>query len=171
MQKLSDSLDIGETIDAAVFDFSKAFDVVPSNKLRTKMLNLGIEHVLVNWILSYLTDRTQQVSLGNCLSESADVTSGIIQGSTLGPTLFNIYINDLPIKLNSSSNFYADDFIMHKVIQTDLDRALFQIDLDLAHKWSIDWGIQFNYDKCNVITFTKKRKGRVSLGVDLAILG
>ena len=81
----------------------KEFDKVPHKTLIYKTNKYGISGNVLGWISSFLNDRTQCVDINNVTSESALVTSGIPQGSVLGPLLFVIHINNLPQVVNSKS--------------------------------------------------------------------
>ena len=80
-----------------MIDFRKAFDVVPHNKLITKLHKLGVYKQTLQWLIAFLSDRRQCVCLNSAYSTSSYITSGVIQGSELGPLLFTMYINDLPV--------------------------------------------------------------------------
>ena len=86
--------------DVVVLDFSKAFDVVPHQRLLHK-LDHGIRGTTLNWIQNFLTNRTQKVVVDCSSSESAHVRSGVPLGIVLGPLLFFTYINDLPSTVSS----------------------------------------------------------------------
>jgi hypothetical protein len=90
-------------------DFQKAFDKVPHNRLLEKIKSYGIVGPTLNWIKDFLKNRTQKVMVNGAGSEWENVTSGIPQGSVLGPILFVIYINDLPDTVESDSYLFADD--------------------------------------------------------------
>ena len=113
---LLESLDVntqalseGYPVDVVYTDFAKAFDKVSHPKLIFKLKFYGFSERLINWINSFLTERVQQVVLGEARSGWAQATSGVPQGSVLGPILFIIYINDLLELIHNNTKAYADD--------------------------------------------------------------
>ena len=94
-QDIADSLDNEDKIDAVIVDFSKAFYLVPHGRLLTKIANSGVDTRVVVWIREFFLGRTQRVRVGGQLSEEVRVTSGVPQGSVLGPLLFLAYVNDI----------------------------------------------------------------------------
>jgi len=91
------------------------------------------------------------------MSESSPVTSGVPQGSVMGPLLFLKYINDLPEHVTSTSRLFADDSLLYRKIRSPADARSLQEDLDKLQLWEKDWMMAFNASKCEVIRFTKKR--------------
>ena len=87
----------------------KAYDTINHTILIKKLEKYGIRGLPLQLLASYLTDRQQYTIVNQYKSKSRDVICGIPQGSTLGPLLFNIYINDLPLASNSTIHLFADD--------------------------------------------------------------
>ena len=113
-------------------DFSKAFDTVPHQRLLSKLRIYGIEGEVLQWITAFLTDRQQQVLCDGLRSKPADVTSGVPQGTVLGPLLFLLHVNDMPsvIDTKTTLRLFADDALIYKVIESIQDQEMFQKDLD-----------------------------------------
>ena len=99
----------GDGIDVAYLDFRKAFDLVSHKHLIYKMSKYSIKGQILNWVEEFLRDRSQRVLIRGTASTSQKVTSGVPQGSVLGPVLFLIFINDLPLKVLSPLSLFADD--------------------------------------------------------------
>ena len=90
MDEWTDALDQGASIDCIYMDYQKAFDTVPHQRLISKLITYGIGPGMIEWIEQDLKGRKQQVTINDACSEWKDVTSGIPQGSVLGPLLFVI---------------------------------------------------------------------------------
>lgn len=146
-------VDKGLPVDAIYLDFSKAFDKVPHRRLLEKLKAHGITGKIHNWIAAWLTNRRQRVVLNGKFSEWSAVTSGVPQGSVLGPVLFLIYINDIDDHVKSNILKFADDTKIIRPLETEHDIHLLQQDLQQLQQWSSDWQMQFNADKCKSIHF------------------
>ena len=151
LDKWSEALDNGLPVDAIYLDFAKAFDSVPHIRLLTKLKGYGIDGNVCGWIRQFLIGRRQRVQVGGSLSNWAPVTSGIPQGSVLGPILFVIFINDMPSVVNSYIELFADDSKVFHTIQSDEDRLSLQEDLNHMVDWSNKWQLRFNAAKCKVL--------------------
>jgi len=128
-----------QEVGAVFFDFRKAFDCVPHQPLIDKLHNIGLHPHIINWIHSYLAERKQRVVLNGETSESLNVTSGVPQGSILGPLLFLIYIDDIT-KLSLSDGtkliLYADDLLLYRPISCPQDHHLLQHDVDIVQAYA-----------------------------------
>lgn len=144
-------------VDAAYFDFKKAFDLVDNDLLLEKLAIIGFVPKLLNFFSCYLNNRRQYVRLNSCDSGDYFTRSGVSQGSTLGPLLFLIFINDLPdVVLTSECLLFADDLKLTLGIETEADADTLQKDIDAVSVWSQENHLPFNTFKCKIITFTRK---------------
>ena len=110
------SLDKRTRTDVLLLDFAKAFDSVPHQKLMHKLHYYDIRNKALEWIKSFLLGRSQRVQVNGKKSDWADVTSGVPQGTALGPFLFITYINDIVCNFNSKIKLFADDAVMYREI-------------------------------------------------------
>jgi hypothetical protein len=137
--------------DTIYIDFKKAFDSVSHPKLRAKLQSYNISGDLLDWIAAFLDHRSQQVIISNCLSDTVLITSGVPQGSVLGPTLFLLYINDLSDGFKTSSctlKLYADDVKLYSSYQIgEYSIPLVQA-INYLTEWSTAWQLQIAYNKC-----------------------
>ena len=154
---IAKSLNDGGQLDAALLDFSKAFDKVNHRKLCLKLEHYGIRSELWNWVKNYLSNRTQKgIAEGN-ISDSITIVSGVPQGSVLGPLFFLLYINDLPDSIKCKVGLFEDDPIVHNNIISITDCKILQSYLDALCLWSKNWDMEFNTDKCKILTVTNKK--------------
>ena len=132
-------------------DFQKAFDKVPHKRLMLKLRALGILDEIYCWIEDWLKDRKQRVILLGANSDWIGVKSGVPQGSVLGPLLFLIYINDIDEGVASGLLKFADDTKIFGVVANNEDIKKLQGDLINVCRWSKDWLMLFNVEKCKVM--------------------
>ena len=149
------NLDNKIPVDAVYLDFAKAFDTVPHERLKNKLYGYGVRGNVLKWISSFLGDRNQYVSVNGKCSNKIKVTSGVPQGSVLGPTLFIYFINDLPEVSKCPIKIFADDTKAYSKVQSEEDRLLLQECIDALVEWSEKWLIKFNSSKCNVMHLGK----------------
>lgn len=158
LNEWTSSLDDGKPVDAIYLDFSKAFDSVPHVRLMKKMEAYGIRGHVRNWISDFLSNRKQRVKISGSASGWEEVTSGVPQGSVLGPVCFVIFINDLPEVVSSLCHMYADDTKIHAPTDTVEDSLVIQKDLDNLVDWADKWQLRFNADKCQALQLGSKNK-------------
>jgi hypothetical protein len=149
--------------DLILLDFgSKAFDKVSHEKVLLKMRNNGIRGQTFKWIKSFLDNCFQSVVLNGTCWEPILVSSGVPQGFVLGPLLLLAYINDLPLNINSRVRIFADDTVMYLSLSSSSKSETLQYDLKTLEKWELEWDMEFNSSKCQVIhVTTTRRKHRI----------
>ena len=150
----------GHEMGAVFFDLTKAFDSIPHRQLISKFRDIGLDNYLVSWITSYLTYRNQSVVLHGETSDLLPVTSGVPQGSVLGPLLFLLYVNDVnDVALSEGTKLilYADDILLYRRIYTEKDYAVLQQDVDSLGVWSLLNHLSFNPVKCKFMVFSRKK--------------
>ena len=151
-------LDRGKQIDVLYLDMSKAFDKVSHKRLLLRLRDFGFSGNILKWFQSYLQDRRQQTTILGATSPTP-VTSGVPQGSILGPLLFLLYENDLPSSIVSSSiATYADDTKLFKEINCLDDATGLQDDLLNFETSSSNAGLQLNTSKCKTLRVTRRRE-------------
>ena len=145
------------SVAVAYIDFQKAFDSVCHKKLFTRLSALGITGNLLAWIKNFLTDRQQCTRVGDMVSDTVKIISGVIQGSCLGPVLFVLYINSIANVLpdNVTCLLFADDVKVYTVIKSDADNVNLQNALDRITDWSVKWQMPISVKKCCVVIYGK----------------
>ena len=118
VHSLAETLDSGGQTDVIYLDMAKAFDRVPHEKLLYKLEMLGLRNPLLAWIKDYLTNRRHRVIIEGTASDWKRATSGVPQGSIIGPSLFLVYVNDIAENLSADTSIplYADDAKCSRVI-------------------------------------------------------
>ena len=154
---LTQTIDSGHQVDVIYTDFSKAFDKVSHGILIGKLRAYGITGSLLSWLSSYLTDRSFYVVVNGFRSSLRNISSGVPQGSHLGPVLFNFFINDIPNIFQFSATFmYADDLKLVKIIKSKDDASDLQSDLQRLVQWCQINKMHLNSSKCYHVKYTRK---------------
>jgi ribonuclease P/MRP protein subunit RPP40 len=146
-------VDAGDPVDVLYLDFQKAFDKVPHERLLMKIRSIGIDGKIYRWIEEWLKGREQRVVINGKQSTWAQVSSGVPQGSILGPILFIIFINDIDEGLSNRIFKFADDSKLMGKVGTKGQVDALRRDLDKVSEWAERWQMQFNIGKCKVLHF------------------
>lgn len=154
-------VDQGRAVDMAYLDFSKAFDTVPHRRLLHKLGNMGVGRTVVWWVGNWLGGRTQRVVVNGCHSTEGRVTSGVPQGSVLGPVLFNIFISDIAQDLEGRISLFADDTKLCNRVDTPEGVDRMRSDLQKLEEWSGVWQLKFNAKKCKIMHMGHKNPGTI----------
>ena len=154
------SLEAGNDICAVFFDYRKAFDSVPHRLLLRKLRDLKVNFYILKWITVYLTNRKQYVCVDGSSSDVLPVSSGVPQGSVIGPILFIIYIDGITKVALTAGNLslYADDILLYRRIQNIEDFAFLQNDVTKLCSWTNDNLLDFNAIKCKYMLISKRRE-------------
>ena len=149
----------GATARVILFDYRKAFDLIDHPILVGKLGRLDLPNNIINWIIDFLSDRSQRIKLSEgCFSEWRPLPSEVPQGTKLGPWLFLVLINDLEISsLNAQLWKYVDDTTISEIVAKG-NESKSQLITNQVIQWSIDNRVQLNNDKCKElrISFAKK---------------
>uniref|UniRef100_A0A8C1Z289 Reverse transcriptase domain-containing protein n=1 Tax=Cyprinus carpio TaxID=7962 RepID=A0A8C1Z289_CYPCA len=171
IEKIKFSLDKGGVVGVVFLDLKKAFDTVNHSVLLNKLPQFKFSCDTVSWFESYLHDRTQSVLINNCNSESLRLTTGVPQGSILGPLLFSLYINDLPnVCSEVECLMYADDTILFvhgrskDIVADKLTKAMTRVT-----SWLQENCLQLNISKTVGMFFSKTN--RASFNPDIIVAG
>lgn len=166
-QFVSETLDNNGQVDVIYTDFSKAFDRMDHHMLLNKLGRFGFGLSFIRFLQSYLFSREQYVAYGGYNSYKYMATSGVPQGSNLGPLLFLLFINDIIDVISCSGLLFADDFKIFSSVSSVSDCRVLQTDLDRVQMWCDVNRLQLNLTKCKVVSYTRRKVligGNYSLG-------
>ena len=153
----SSSRNNSKITDVVFLDLSKAFDSVPYERLLRKLNKHEIDGPLLLWFRHFLTNGQQRVVIRGTYSNWSAVTSGVPQGTILGPILSLIYVNDIPNVVNSAVKLFADDTKIYRELGHDSGTSVLQSDLDSLEEWTRNWQVKFNPEKCEVMRISYKQ--------------
>ena len=156
-------LDSGASVDIVFLDLAKAFDKVDHSLLVNKLLISGLHLRVVRVLREFLVNRIQRVRVGSTESNTSSVTSGVPQGTVLGPYLFSLFINDLLcLPFENTVLAFADDLKLYGSNPDSIQR-----DLNRIQQWCAENRMLLNVSKCNVLYLGKHNsKHNYTLGSD-----
>ena len=160
INKWLDAINSSQMIGMVMIDFRSAFDLVEHTLLLKKLKYYKISEETISWFSSYLLGRKHKVFVNNTLSESENILCGVPQGSILGPLLFLLFINDLPLDINNVlTDLYADDTTLYYIgksqacIEEQLQTAMLKLS-----QWCKENGMLINTTKTKVMLITTPQK-------------
>ena len=160
-QTWSDALDSRKLVGVVFFDLAKIFEKVPHRALLAKLEAVGLRGGALHWITSYLSNRTQQTRVGSCVSEPAEILSGVPQGAILSPLLFTVYANDIFKYSSSSVNLFADDtssFIIDSSRKCLAIHLQLQAEVENLSAWFSKWLLSVNVHKSAMLVLSSRSK-------------
>ena len=157
-QLILQEMEMGNEVSVIYLDFSKAFDKVDHMILLEKLLAIGVTGKLFDWICAFLLERRQTVLVDGKESEVENPSSGVPQGSVLGPLLFLIHISDIDMNLEytSASSFADDTRVMAR--ESESSQVTVQRELSLIYEWALQNNMKFNETKFEHLQYRVKQE-------------
>ena len=153
-------VDQGDLVGTMFIDFRKAFDMVDHSLLISKLSTYKLNTSAIRWFTSYLDTRLQAIKSEHGLSEFSQTLSGVPQGSILGPTLFSLFINDLPLSIKHClADFFADDSTLHISSKSKIEiESKLQSGGTETGAWSKRNKLPINYGKSTTMAVGTRQK-------------
>ena len=167
-ERLLEELELGNGVDSVYTDFAKAFDKCETGVLLHRLKECGVRGKVGEWLASFLDPsvRMQSVGVQGRLSSLIPVTSGVPQGTVLGPVLFLVHLMGIAdsISTETSVSSFADDTRLLRGIKSEDDCKLLQKDLDNLYEWANEVGMVFNAGKFEILRFWPDTDRKPDLG-------
>ena len=175
VEKITEGFNRGRATVGLYLDISQAFDKIWHTGLLRKLINNNINDNLIQLVANYLSNRKFDVQVQGVISGKRIIRSGVPQGSIVGPTLFNLYINDIPHDVqnqNSMIHIFADDtLISGQSWEPTIAADRVQQNLILIEEWLEKWRLKINIDKCQAVLFSKRTSHFRTLPPELKLFG
>ena len=165
-------IDSGNSVGTIFLDLKKAFDLVDHDILLHKLKLYHFSNSALKLFQSYLSKRTQFVKMGGVCSTSSTINSGVPQGPILGPLLFLLYVNDLPLCIKSNADMYADDTTIHQAGKNFVEiQETLQTDLDNVNRWCSFNNMAINPKKTTCMILCTRHSSKMNTKLNLTIGG
>ena len=157
------------------FDISQAFDKVWHDGLLSKLITIKLPVYLIKWLQFYLNNRNFVVKVENCTSTIKPIKCGVPQGTVLSPTLFSIYINDIPVvacKNKSYSLLFADDVVTFFIFKNPghINTLVHKYMLAMEN-WLNKWRLSMHPKKCNQMIFNPNSNKKINKSLPQKLFG
>ena len=158
-QKTLESFNRKKKVCTIFFDIAAAFDKVWHNGLIQKLINIRLPHYLLEWFIEFLTERKFRVRVNDSYTIEHNITTGVPQGAVLSPTLFSIFINDIPTNFKKNKTYsmlFADDLVFYYIYKKGEKTASKNINSHLNNlfSWTKKWRLKLATNKCSYLVFS-----------------
>ena len=172
-QKGIESINRGKKMCAIFFDIASAFDKIWHEGVIYKMIRLNFPNYIICWVNEFLKNRMFAVRINNAISNKIEIEAGVPQGAVLSPTLFSIFINDMPMNFKKNKMYsllFADDLCSLNIYKKPL-RMQKQIQnyLGMIEKWLVKWRLMMSPSKCSYIIFSADKSNKESSKIELKL--